>query len=145
MTSATSPHTPRRPTVRAVVQHRDRYLLVQHNNFIPEHIGKWGLPGGRIDSGDRDRVTALRRELREEFQIEIEVLAFIDTYAYRERLHHVYHVRPLSTDLVIDASEILDHTWLTANEVAAWHAAGRMHTGFEQAAILASRIRPRPT
>ncbi|NDJ76356.1 MAG: GNAT family N-acetyltransferase [Chloroflexi bacterium] len=129
----------RTPTVRAVIQHADRYLLVQHNNKVPEHIGKWGIPGGRIDPTDPNRPATLRRELREELQIEVEVLRFLNTYAYRERLHHVFHVHPYSTDLTIDRHEILDHAWLTADEVATWHAENRLHTGFELDAITKSK------
>jgi len=129
----------RTPTVRAVMQHEDRYLLVQHDNHLPETIGKWGLPGGRVDPTDTDRESALRRELREEFQVEVEVIGFLHTYIYRERLHHIFHVRPVSMDLVFDPNEILGHTWLTYEEIEAWETAGKLHTGFEYPAITASR------
>jgi 8-oxo-dGTP pyrophosphatase MutT (NUDIX family) len=132
------------PTVRAVIQHNDRFLLAQHNNFLPENIGKWGLPGGRIDPLDPDRPATLRRELGEEFGLAVDIVRFIDTYPFRDRLHYVYHVQPRSNGpltLSVDASEILDHAWLTVDEIAAWHTAGRLHTGFELAAVRASRTR----
>lgn len=129
------------PTVRAVIEDNGRYLLVLHNFLMKEHIGEWSLPGGRVDPTDPDHVVTLRRELREEFGIEVDILRFLDVYPYHTRLHYVYHVRPHSTELVIDEKEILGHAWLTVDEVAALDAAGKMHTGFELPAILASRQR----
>ena len=49
------------PAVRAVVLHEGRFLLAQHHNYLPGTIGKWGLPGGRIEATDADLVAALRR------------------------------------------------------------------------------------
>ena len=131
------------PTVRAVIQHANRFLLVQHNHQRPENIGHWGIPGGQIDPCDTDRKAALRRELHEELGVEPEIGRFINTYPYRERLHHVYHVRLPARTLTFDRQEILDHAWLTLDQVAALHAAGKLHTGFELAAITASQSRSR--
>ncbi len=123
------------PTVRAVLEHDGRYLLVQHNNIRPENIGKWGLPGGILSPTDPGWEACLRREMGEEFQIEIAIERFIRAYMRRERLHYVYLAHPLSLDLHCDRNEVLDTTWLTAEEVSAWDAAGKLHTGFELPAI----------
>lgn len=128
------------PTVRAVIQHDNRYLVVQHNFKLKENFGKWGIPGGRVDPGDDSRTATLRRELYEEFGIGVDIVRFINIYPFKTRLHYVYHVRPHSTDLHIDPGEILGHAWLTLDEAAAWHAAGRFHTGFELDAITSSRL-----
>jgi len=130
----------RLPGVRAVLRHGGRYLLVRHNNRLPENAGKWGTPGGHIEAGDADPVEALRREMREEFNTEIEVLGLVGVYEYRSREHMVFLATPSSTDFVTDPAEILDYAWLTAAEVAEWAAAGRLHTGFELDAIRRSLI-----
>lgn len=129
----------RTPTVRAVVQCRDRYLLVQHDPSRPDLAGTWGLPGGRIASDDSNREATVRRELREELGIEVEVQGYVGTYPGPERLHHVFHARARSTEVRIDQEEIVAHAWFTASEVSALEAAGKLFTGFEAEAIVASQ------
>ncbi|MBN2469749.1 MAG: NUDIX hydrolase [Anaerolineae bacterium] len=123
------------PRVRAVLHHAGRFLLVQHNNKRPENIGKWGTPGGGVEPGDPDLVEALRREMREEFEIEIDVHEFVQTYEYHKREHHVFLASPARTNFILDPEEILDYRWLTVEEIRAWDAAGRLHTGFELDAV----------
>ncbi len=127
--------------VRAVITYEGRYLLAQHHNYLPETIGKWGLPGGRIETKDADLRDALRRELYEEFAMTADIIGFIAMYTYRDRAHHVYLARPHSIDFTVDATEILGSAWLTLTEVSTWHSQGLLHTGFELPAIRASLIR----
>ena|ERR1700694_3352526 len=133
--------TGRVSAVRAVVIHEGRYLLAQHHNYLPETIGKWGLPGGRIETKDADLRDALRRELYEEFAMTADIIGFIAMYTYRDRAHHVYLARPHSIEFTVDTSEILGTAWLTLPEVSTWHGQGLLHTGFELPAIRASLIR----
>jgi 8-oxo-dGTP diphosphatase len=133
--------TGRVSAVRAVIVHEDRYLLAQHHNYLPETIGKWGLPGGRIELTDANLHAALRRELHEEFGITVDIIGFIAMYTYRDRSHHVYLTRPHTIEFNLDAREILGVAWLTLNEVTDWHRKGLLHTGFELPAIRSSRTR----
>lgn len=129
-------HGPARVSaVRAVVMHENRYLLAQHHNYLPETIGKWGLPGGRIELSDADLHAALRRELFEEFCMTVDIIGFIAMYTYRDRAHHVYLARPHSIEFKVDQSEILGMAWLSMDDVKDWHLKGLMHTGFELPAI----------
>lgn len=123
------------PRVRVVLYHDHRFLLAQHNNKAPENIGKWGLPGGGVEQFDSDLQEALRREIREEFEIEIDIWKFIETYEYKKREHHVFLASPLQLNFVTDPAEILDYRWLTAAEIIGWEAENRLHTGFELDAI----------
>ncbi len=43
---------------------------------------EWELPGGRLDASDPSLPAALRRELREELGIDVEVGGLIDTWIY---------------------------------------------------------------
>ncbi|MFN7054295.1 NUDIX domain-containing protein [Hyphomonas sp.] len=55
----------------AILDEQGRLLLIQR--LREPEAGAWGLPGGKIDFGERAEDTA-RREIREELGIEIEVL-----------------------------------------------------------------------
>ncbi|GAB4570650.1 MAG: hypothetical protein Kow0077_05260 [Anaerolineae bacterium] len=123
------------PRVRAVIHHDGRFLLAQHNNRRPENMGKWGTPGGRVEHADPDLQEALRREIREEFEIEVTVIGWVGTYEYKKREHHVFLVHPHSTQFVIDADEILAYGWFTLAQVRQLAEEDRLHTGFELDAI----------
>lgn len=129
------------PAVRAVLVHQGTFLLVQHHNHLPETIGKWGLPGGRIEASDANLEAALHRELYEEFAMTVEVIGFVAMYTYRERAHHIFLARPQTVDLHVNTEEILGFSWWTLPEVMQCYANGRLHTGFELAAIRASLFR----
>ncbi len=129
------------PAVRAVVLHEGRFLLAQHHNHLPETIGKWGLPGGRIEAWDADLIAALRRELNEEFGMTADIVGFVAVYTYRCRAHQVFLAKPHSVDFIVKTDEILGTAWLTLDEVAELHAKGKLHTGFELPAIRASMAR----
>lgn len=127
--------------MRAVIIHEGKFLLAQHHNHLPETVGKWGLPGGRIEAFDADLVSALHRELHEEFDMTAEIVGFVAMYMYRDRAHQVFLARPHSIDFRVNTNEILDTVWLTLPKVVEWHQQGQLHTGFELAAIRASVAR----
>lgn len=51
---------------------RDAMLLAQQRAYPPDAVGRWELPGGRVEAGESD-VDALRRECTEELGVEIVV------------------------------------------------------------------------
>ena len=55
-----------------LVVDRDRYLM-QLRDDVPDiwYPGHWGLFGGAVDAGE-DEIAALRRELREELELELQ-------------------------------------------------------------------------
>ncbi|MGC8795194.1 MAG: NUDIX hydrolase [Bryobacteraceae bacterium] len=65
---------PDRPLVGvgAIVVDGDRLLLVQRGS--PPHQGQWSLPGGLLEAGERLE-DAVKREVREETGLEVEVLS----------------------------------------------------------------------
>jgi ADP-ribose pyrophosphatase YjhB (NUDIX family) len=133
--------TARSPAVRAVVEHEGRFLLVQHHNRLPSTVGKWGLPGGRVEASDANLQAALHRELYEEFRMTADIVGFVAMYQFRERTHHIYLAHPHNLNFIIDRSEILNLTWWTLSEVRQCYAVGGLHAGFELAAIRASLSR----
>ena len=66
--------------VAAVIEANERFLVTQRQAGV--HLaGMWEFPGGKIDP-DEPHAAALRRELREELDVEAEV---------GERVYHTVH------------------------------------------------------
>lgn len=126
--------------VRCVLASNDRYLLVLHNNRLPENYSKWGLPGGILDNGE-EPTTGLRRELKEEFQIRIGSIVMLGDWEYRNEIHRVFGCEIRERIDSYDTNEILEILWLTYDEVVAFVEAEKLHTGFELDAIREFRDR----
>src|SRR5258708_37481960 len=92
------------PAVRAVVIHEGRFLLAQHHNFLPQTSGKWGFPGGRIETSDADLIAALRRELDEEFAMTANIIGFVAMYTYRDRAHRTFLAMQHSDKFTLNAN-----------------------------------------
>ncbi len=122
-------------TVRCVIKNDDRYLLVVHNNFLPINKGKWGLPGGRIESNE-SFLDTLVRELWEELSIAPDEFHHIGDYRYKDRLHRVYGTTFRKPIARFDRSEILEIGWHTVAEIRTFDEQDRLHTGFELNAVL---------
>lgn len=113
------------PTVAAGALVRDaagRFLLVRRANEPAR--GKLALPGGFIDAGERAE-DALRRELREEVNLEVGALHFlcseVNRYVFRGVVYPVVDLFFLTTAHAIDGVAALD-------EVAslAWYPPGEI-------------------
>lgn len=108
------------PAVGAVVVDDGGRLLLIRRAFEPG-AGLWSLPGGRLEPGEDD-AAALRREMREETGLDVEVGALVGTverpgpagrvYAIADYRCRVVGGTPVAGD---DASAI---GWFTPEEVA---------------------------
>jgi 8-oxo-dGTP diphosphatase len=88
--------------VIAIVENEGEILVGKKSlssTFLP---GAWHIPGGKIKKGETD-AQALRREIKEEVGIEIEIKKFIDDIYTpdREFKGNWYLCSPLSTDLQV--------------------------------------------
>lgn len=106
--------------VAAVVEREDgRVLITQRlpGAVFPLH---WEFPGGKVESGEDD-VTALRREMREELDAEVEVGTLLarTRHEYRDfdLDFRVYRCRLL--DPTLACRHCADLRWVTAAEMAA--------------------------
>jgi len=70
---------PERPLigVGAIILDGERLLLVRRGS--PPHEGDWSLPGGLLEAGERLE-EAVRREVREETGLEVEVLSLAGVF-----------------------------------------------------------------
>ena len=79
--------------VAAVIEEQNRFLVTRR---LPRtHLsGMWEFPGGKIDPDER-HADALRRELREELDVDADVgqLEYETSHAYPERTVTLYFYR----------------------------------------------------
>jgi len=79
--------------VAAVVEEDDAFLVTRRPDGV--HLaGLWEFPGGKIDPAE-SHADALRREMREELDADVDVLdlVFETTHAYPERTVALYFYR----------------------------------------------------
>jgi len=109
-----------RPSAYAIIPHQGRILLVRMR-----HTGHYTLPGGGINTGERME-DGLRREVREETGIEIQVerfAAFTEDFFYYDPLDEAIHgllffyiCHPLSFDLAgdgqVEDGEVEKPSWI---------------------------------
>jgi len=69
--------------VTAAVIERDGRILICRRRAGERFGGFWEFPGGKTESGESSE-EGLRREIREELGLEVEIGAKIGTFPYRE-------------------------------------------------------------
>jgi 8-oxo-dGTP pyrophosphatase MutT (NUDIX family) len=114
-----------RPSAYAIILHQGRVLLVRMR-----HTGHYTLPGGGINTGERIE-DGLRREVREETGIEVQVerfAAFTEDFFYYDPLDEAIHgllffyiCRPHSFDLAgddqVEAGEVERPSWIDVEKL----------------------------
>jgi 8-oxo-dGTP diphosphatase len=78
----------RTAVVAVVKDHRERVLLTKR--AIPPYLGKWVMPGGKIDLGE-PITAALKREVYEEVGLEVHVEGLIDIFEIVPSSEHSDH------------------------------------------------------
>lgn len=106
-----------RACVSAIIQRRDEILFVQRAHEPFKHY--WDLPGGFLEAGEAPE-EGLRREVREELQVEINILkmwkAYADTYRPEPTpLAVIYYICTLGQGSIHQQEEIADVKWFTLN------------------------------
>ena len=111
--------------VAAVIRDGDKILATQRG--YGDLKGGWEFPGGKIEEGETPQ-EALKREIMEELDTEIEVGELIDTIEYDYPVFHLamgcYWCSVVSGDLVLKEHEaarwlgkdgLMDVEWLPAD------------------------------
>ena len=105
-----------RTAVVAVVKNENGGILLT-KRAIPPYLGKWVMPGGKIDLGE-PITAALKREVMEEVGLDVHVEGLIDYYeivpSNEHREHYVilyYLASHKSGDLTPNKGEISEVVW----------------------------------
>lgn len=102
-------------SVKGVLVHAGRVLLLLNER------DEWDLPGGRPDPGEDFR-TALKREVREETGLVVEVGAALDEYLYEvlpQKLPgHFVRIVPFACHLTGGSDVVLSHEHLETRWVS---------------------------
>jgi 8-oxo-dGTP pyrophosphatase MutT (NUDIX family) len=133
---APSPPPGKPYAARALLVQGQQILLIRHCFQHGAKSGKWTFPGGRLDPDDTDAEAALRREIREELSVEIELMAELGVFYNRSGLDYTLFVaRPLSAVGPLQTGEVREVAWLTPAEIYELHAKNRLQFGFEMEAV----------
>ncbi len=99
----------------AIITNRDGQVLLLKHRFRPSP--GWGIPGGFIEKGEQPE-QALRRELREEAELELEDVKLFMTRAFKE---------PKQIEILFTARAIDDPERLSFEiQKAGWFSAGEL-------------------
>lgn len=121
-------------TSRCILKSGSEFLLVVHNNSQGVNNGIWGLPGGRIDWGERP-MQAARRELYEELSVELEELHDVGAWFYKGHQHKIYGTEFTGEIGQVDGNEILAFNWFSLADIRQLAALDKLHAGFELASV----------
>ena len=105
--------------VAAVIFREGKVLCVQRPQNSKEYISsKWEFPGGKVEHGE-DRIQALKREILEELQLEIQNIKFLTTvehtYPDFHLVMHAYTCDISSGEPVL--TEHVDLKWLPVDKL----------------------------
>lgn len=113
--------------VAVILDDMERVLLTRRS--IPPFQDLWVMPGGKIDLGE-SILDALRREVREEVGLEVEVDDLIDVFEHvtpgEENYHFViiyYLCRPLWCEISYNEQEVAEAAWVQGSDLGNYQLA----------------------
>jgi len=111
-----------KPTASGLFLNEKQEVLLLKRAISPS-LGKWDTPGGFLENGE-DPIDGLRREMREELSLEIELgpilTIFIDHYGKNEDVVYTFNVfyeaKILSDDIKLD-HENSEYKWFAKDDI----------------------------
>ncbi|MFI3236666.1 MAG: (deoxy)nucleoside triphosphate pyrophosphohydrolase [Lachnospiraceae bacterium] len=100
--------------VAAILRDGNKILATQRG--YGEFAGGWEFPGGKVEAGE-SKEEALKREIKEELEVDIELEEFVHTIEYDYPTFHLsmdcYFAKVVRGDIVL--TEHRSAKWLTAD------------------------------
>lgn len=104
----------------AVIEKDGKHFLIKQSKGKPLG-GQWRHPGGKFEEGEKPS-DGLKREIKEELGIEIEVVGngpfFVTKADYLDCYFGFFKAVCTGGDLKADKSEIDDYGWFTLEEIS---------------------------
>ena len=102
--------------VAAIIIKDDKYFIAQRNRN--KHMGlSWEFPGGKVEKGETFE-NALKREIKEELSIEIDIKNKLAEENYKdEKINiklHYFICSYINCEIILSEHE--DSAWVTKNE-----------------------------
>jgi 8-oxo-dGTP pyrophosphatase MutT (NUDIX family) len=102
------------------------YVLIKNNNkYLLEQATErsnntLAIPGGHILAGE-DSLTGLKRELKEELNLEIDNIKHLDTfiYPYNSYIFNIYLIEDIIDidKIIYDLNEVVNINWYSKDEI----------------------------
>jgi len=104
-----------------LIKKGDKFLVTRRalvNDYMP---GFWDIPGGTIEFGE-DTVDALKREIQEEVNLEVEPGKILFAYGYvsssvRHQFQLVYECEYLSGEIKLNPEEHDEFKWVNLSDI----------------------------
>lgn len=110
-------------SVGAIIIYESKYLIVKKSE---KYGGHWDFPKGAIKKDETDEIEALCREMKEETNLEIELIPnfyeeihynYSDEYYDYDKTVGYYLAKPLTTTAHPNDEEIKECKWVTEKEL----------------------------
>ena len=62
--------------VAALIEKNGKYLIAKRSTGDSNVLGKWEFPGGKVEPNE-DELDAIKREIKEEFEINIKAIEYL--------------------------------------------------------------------
>lgn len=114
----------------AIIKNNNKYLLEQataRSNYT------LAIPGGHVQAGE-DGITGLKRELKEELDLEPKNIKHLETilYPYKNYIFNIYLIEESinTEEIKYDSNEVLNIDWYTKNEIKSLIKQGKVNRGY---------------
>jgi 8-oxo-dGTP diphosphatase len=110
----------KRIILAAAIENKGRYLLTKQGKGGRQE-GFWGFPGGNLEENEIDLQRSLKREIKEEVGLEIEIEGLIGTHLeiWKDDIQLIffYFKAKRIGGRIKKSEEIEDFKWLTLKEI----------------------------
>ena len=107
--------------VAALIEKDGKYLIAKRSTGDENVLGKWEFPGGKVEPNE-DEMTAIEREIREEFELDVKAIRYItnNVCQYPTR---IVDLRLYDCDYISGDFKLHDHSeykWVSKDELISY-------------------------
>lgn len=110
--------------VGAVIKKDDKIFITKRADGDKEAIYKWEFPGGSVEDGETND-EALKREMMEEFMVNIQINKFLTRICKEYENHNIdisFYLCETNDEFIMQEDH-LDYKWVTKEELSLYEFA----------------------